>query len=217
MAENPIRRGHYRGLVRRSVGWALVRNGLLLVLLLVNGVVNLLPREELWWSTIALNAGLITFAGWRVVVALRRLQDPARHPFLAELARYGAPLDVADELESSTGEVLGNVVLTERFLASTSWPHAVIRLADVAWIYAKTTNTSVNFVPVATTHSVEIHTWGPPHRVLPWSTMSDGPLIPALALRCPEARVGWDPGAAATWTAWCSSGSAQHPQGWAGR
>lgn len=166
------------------------------------GVVSMLQAGRAWPPAIVAQGVFVSLFTWRLIVAVRRRADPARHPMVRQLARFGDPLEVARALDAevtaASARRAGDVIITRRFLVDLDGPD-VVGLDEIAWVYPKITRRSVNFIPLGESASLELHTFGPPHAILPLSLRGGAALNAALVERAPRARFGYSLELAAWW------------------
>jgi hypothetical protein len=189
---------------RRSATRAAVVHGVLLGAVLVLATIGLVAGSgKTLGVTITLDVLLVSLFGWRLIVALRRRARPERHPMVAGLARFGDPAQVAREIDAEApgARRFGNVLVTRRFLVVTGVAREIVALDELGWVYPKVTSRSVNFVPLGSTESLELHTRRAPHRVLPLSVLAQEGLYAYLQDVAPQARFGFSPQLQAWWRA----------------
>jgi Family of unknown function (DUF6709) len=97
--------------------------------------------------------------------AWRYLRDPASHPLIERVEKWGDPVGVAvaaeRELRSPVLEGGGGWALTEQFLVrSTFFTFDLLRLSDLLWAYKKVTKHSVNFIPTGKTYEAILACYG---------------------------------------------------------
>ncbi len=196
-----IQAGHFVRTARRSATFAVVRNAIFVLVLGWSMHLYLTPAPEgrarpmPTSVALAVEGPLALLAAWRLTVAVRRRAQPWRHPRLQAFAPFGEPLEVAAALEREVerGEavVIGDVLLGARLLVKTGAPYSVVALNQLAWVYAKTTRHSVNFIPVGSTTTYEVFGTSRGQRFVPLSLTADVKLYEELKARAPQARFGW--------------------------
>ncbi|MGH9759239.1 MAG: DUF6709 family protein [Blastocatellia bacterium] len=111
----------------------------------------------------AIGGILLILACWGLHQTQTWRANPERHPFMKQLARYGAPSELAGKIDAEvaagTGVVpMGSVTLTPSFfLISNPWGAKALPLKDVVWAYKRVVKRSVNFVPIGKTYSAVLH------------------------------------------------------------
>ena len=111
----------------------------------------------------AIGGILLVLACWGLYQTRIWRANAERHPFMKQLARYGAPSELATKIDAEvaagTGIVpMGSVTLTPSFLLiSNPWGAKALPLKDVVWAYKRVVKRSVNFVPVGKTYSAVLH------------------------------------------------------------
>ena len=194
--------GHFRNRALHSAKVALIRNVILFLIFGASAtgwgyqwVTTAKQTEALAAMTFL---GLVAlFFGWRTKIAAGRASKPTTHPLFDELRIYGEPMLVAERVEQEMQALdvqrFGEVALTFSFLVKESWPRAVIRHDDIAWVYPKSTRHSVNFIPTGTTHSLELFTISSMHRWVALGLESNDALYAALQRVAPQAQFGYSP------------------------
>jgi len=138
-----IRPGHFRNTARRSALVAIIRNGIFVAILatsLTYYAVLGFPSE--WCVAIGIESWLAGLLVWRLVVAVRRLRDPSRHPLFADFKPFGEPTRVAAELEdevaSGKAQVFDDVIVGSRLLVQLGLTHGAVALDQhQAWWHNK--------------------------------------------------------------------------------
>jgi hypothetical protein len=92
-----------------------------------------------------------------------------------------------------------DVFITKRFLVRTGIAHVVLALDDISWVYVKQTKYSVNFIPVGTSRSLEMYSYGPAHRWVTVGVDVDIALFALLTKEATRARFGYTPENEAWW------------------
>lgn len=99
---------------------------------------------------------------WMVKVVVERRANPLLHPSFKQLAHYGDIQSAinaidADVEHSSGGLSFGNAVLLNRhLLVVRSFEVYVLQLSWAVWLYQKTTQHRVNFVPTGKTYAAVV-------------------------------------------------------------
>lgn len=209
MAGMSIASGYFETQARRSARWALVRNGLF-VAVFVGFLTMVLVKGPAAGSgaslstAVGLNSLFITLFGWRLIVAARRLLDVARHPIFRDFAVFGDPLALARSLEEEVAAGVakqhGDVIVSPRWLVTLGLGHGVIPLAEVAWVYPKTTSRSINFIPIGTSETLEIFTLSSAGAHVSHTISMDGAILKELLERAPWAWFGYTAERAARWS-----------------
>jgi hypothetical protein len=113
-------------------------------------------------------AGLLVFGfllAKQAIPAWRHLQDPATHPVVERVARWGDPVGVAvtaeaearaPQYKSSNGWRVGDQFLVQ----STFFTFDLLRLADLLWVYKRVIKHSVNFIPTGKTYEAVLICYG---------------------------------------------------------
>ncbi len=124
---------------------------------------------------------------------------------MIDFARFGDARTTAHEIElaaqSGSAASFEQRVITDRFLVVVGLLHTVIELTDIAWMYSKATRHSVNFIPLGTTYSIEIHTFSTAHRWTSLGMTSNSVLLEALQKKAIRARLGFSQENEAWWKA----------------
>ncbi len=111
---------------------------------------------------IGLGVGLIVFllCVWGLSKVIRRSGNPASHPIMRALGRFGEPEQVAEQINqemSAPHEALGSLHLTPHWLVNSAGVSlAATRLEDVVWVYGKVAQHRTNGVPTGKTYSTLI-------------------------------------------------------------
>jgi hypothetical protein len=117
-----------------------------------------------YWGLGALAAfGFLFFIYGRS--AWRYFRDPASHPLIERVQKWGDPVGVAVAAERQARSPRmkggGGWVLTDQFLLrSTFFTFDVLRLSDLLWAYKKITKHSVNFIPTGRTYEAVLACYG---------------------------------------------------------
>ena len=129
--------------------------------------------------------GLCIFA---IASALRRGGNPAAHPIMRALGRFGAPAAVAEQLDAellTQHRQVGELHLTPTWLVQASKSRlAAIRIEDVVWAYKQVTQRRVNGVPTGKSYAAQI--WDR-HGVCMTVAGSDAIISQALEAACHRA------------------------------
>lgn len=141
------------------------RNLLLTNLIVIAGAIYLgvailseKESEGAWvWLLII---GLGALGVWNIIKVQKRKKQPLLHPIRISLAKIGPQKEVEGlinkEVQASKLS-RDSIVLTDSWLIKTSMYGVDISLlGELAWIYRKVTQRSVNFVPVGKEYSVVI-------------------------------------------------------------
>jgi hypothetical protein len=102
---------------------------------------------------IGLGIGLIVLVVclWLIFVALQRRGNPAKHPIMRALERFGDPEIVASEIENDMildQQHYGKLCLTRNWLLDMNGgAFQATRLKDLAWIYKSITQHRTNGIP----------------------------------------------------------------------
>jgi hypothetical protein len=107
--------------------------------------------------------GLLLLASGRP--AWRYMRDPASHPLIARVQKWGDPIGVAvaaeRQVRSPRVKAGGGWALTDQFLVrSTFFTFDLLRLSDLLWAYKKVTKHSVNFIPTGKTYEAILACYG---------------------------------------------------------
>ena len=97
--------------------------------------------------------------------AWRHLQDPASHPVMQRVEKWGDPIGVAVGAEREAGApryISGNgwTIADEFLIQSTFFTFGLLRLSDLLWAYKKVTKHSVNFIPTGKTYEAVLVCYG---------------------------------------------------------
>ncbi|MEZ4395098.1 MAG: hypothetical protein R3A48_28805 [Polyangiales bacterium] len=162
-------------------------------------------RPEVWgtalvWLLLPLSVAFLV----RAVARARRNASPAVD---RALARHGDPVHVAREVErevAAASETFGDVTLTAHWLLHER-PLGVdlVRVEEIAWVYARDTDHRVNGIKVAATRGVAVHTRSAPYDAvalaLPCSADDRPRLFAGLADRAPWCLLGYSADRADRW------------------
>jgi len=109
---------------------------------------------------IVIGALVLLLCLWGLSKVIRRGANPASHPIMASLKRFGEPKDVAQQLNQEMNaphETRGALHLTPHWLVqSTGGSLNATRFDDVVWVYGKVTQHRTNGVPTGKTYSTLI-------------------------------------------------------------
>jgi len=106
--------------------------------------------------------GVVLFAtiGFALIgIPVRRRLNPAKHPLLIQLSKYGHLQDVRMRVDSELrseggGEKFGSMQITSNWLISaTSFKTSLMATKDVVWAYPKVTKHYHNGIPTGKTYS----------------------------------------------------------------
>lgn len=96
--------------------------------------------------------------------AWRLLQDPAAHPVVERVTRWGDPIGVAVAAEKASRAPRyksNGWLLSDQFLIqSTFFGFELLRVSDLLWGYKKVTKHSVNFIPTGKTYEAVLVCYG---------------------------------------------------------
>ncbi len=149
--------------------------------------------------------------GVLIARAIKFRKAPEKAPSAAALlARWNIDLDrlwarFKDEYEAAgQSPIFGGVrVLPSWLFKRGTFGFTLIPIEDVAWVHKKVTTRRVNFVPVAKTYSLVLHTIHPPHDAVAFEFAAASQVVDqflaTLAARVPWAILGWNAGFAAQW------------------
>jgi hypothetical protein len=138
----------------------------------------------------ALGLGSLLFGAFLfgIARALWRSSNPARHPIMRALGRFGTPADVAGQLDAellAEHRQIGDLHLTPNWLVRASRSSlTALRIEDVVWAYKKVTQHRVNGVPAGKTYAAQI--WDR-HGVCMTVTGSESAVNQALETACQRA------------------------------
>jgi hypothetical protein len=140
------------------------------------------------YAALGLGIPLFGLCLFGIARALRRGSNPAAHPIMRALGRFGSPADVAGQLDAellAEHRQVGSLRLTSNWLVQASKSHlAALRIEDVVWAYKKVTQHRVNGVPAGKTYAAQI--WDR-HGVCMTVTGSEWVVNQALEAACQRA------------------------------
>jgi hypothetical protein len=152
---------------------------------------------------LGVGAIILVLCLWGLSRAAVRSIKPVRHPIMRSFKRYGAPADIAGQINqemSRTHQTIGQVHVLSSWLAVvTGRTMTVARLEDIVWLYLKVTQHRTNGVNTGKTYSVviwdrhgaNISTTGKE------AVMSD--LLSVVSQRAPWALVGYNVDVETAW------------------
>jgi hypothetical protein len=109
---------------------------------------------------LAVGAVILLLCLFGLVRAISRSANPAAHPIMRALSRFGEPEAVAERINQEMAgphETVGSVHLTPHWLViSSGGTFNVTRFEDVAWAYLKVTQHRTNGIPTGKTYSALI-------------------------------------------------------------
>jgi hypothetical protein len=140
------------------------------------------------YGALGLGIALLGVCIFAIARALRRAYNPAAHPIMRALARFGPPATVAEQLDAellAPHRQVGELHLTSNWLAQASKSRlTAVRIEDVVWAYKKVTQHRVNGVPTGKTYAAQI--WDR-HGICLTVTGSDAVISQALEVACQRA------------------------------
>jgi len=154
---------------------------------------------------IGLAAGFVAFIGlvFGALVAIRRMGNPALHPSLKTLERFGAVDDVIDEIDAemeTAHPVFGNCHLGRKwFFVTHADGVSAARYPDIVWIYKQVSRNQTAGIPGEATPSVVVYDRLGGKITCPGSDAEVDEVLASLAERCPWAVMGYSEESEARW------------------
>jgi uncharacterized protein DUF6709 len=140
------------------------------------------------YAVLVLGIALLGVCIFAIARALWRANNPAAHPIMRGLARFGPPAAVAAQLDAellTQHRQVGELHLTPNWLAQASKTRlTATRIEDVVWAYKKVTQHRVNGVPTGKTYAAQI--WDR-HGICLTVVGSDAVISQALEAACQRA------------------------------
>jgi hypothetical protein len=155
------------------------------------------------YAALGLGIPLLGVCIFAIVRALRRASNPAAHPVMRALGRFGPPETVAAQLDAellAQHRQVGGLHLTPNWRVQASKSRlAAMRIEDVVWAYKKVTQHRVNGIPAGKSYAAQI--WDR-HGACLTVTGSDAVISQALEAACQRApwlMAGFSPDIEKTW------------------
>jgi hypothetical protein len=109
------------------------------------------------WIGLAIGLPLFILGAWNIKKALTRRSNPAAHPILLQLEKYGSPVTIAAaidrEINAETSRPTGSVFISSSWLLNARLFTLNARpLVELVWAYKKVTKHSVNLIPTGKTY-----------------------------------------------------------------
>jgi len=206
MGERSEWQGYFARRARRGAIGRLVFGLLVLGVVVEIGIVWAVMHDApagFYWGYVPAALLFGAFGAFLLVNGMRYLLGPT-HPIYRAMGAH--PTQTATEIEGELegaavfGDRLGKAYLTTHWLVHGS---QVVRLADLVWVYPKSTKYSVNFIPVGKVSKLELLTGAnSEHSNFPLSVeVGNGwrELYDAVAEAAPWAHYGYRPEWKARW------------------
>jgi hypothetical protein len=160
--------GYIADHIARS-GRAILTDGIVMIViaLFVTGFIiypNFARADQLFLLIVCAPTALFALLGIRSVWQFfRRRSNPAKHPTMKKLARFGDPFQLAASIDAEmqmtapTVDVGGAIVTPSWLLIPKRYVIDPYRLSDLVWMYQKVTEHRRNGVRVGTSYAVIIH------------------------------------------------------------
>jgi hypothetical protein len=109
---------------------------------------------------LAIGIPLFGLCVYGIARAIQRTRNPLKHPIMRALGRFGAPGDVAGQIDAellADHPRLDRLHLTPNWLVEASPSNlAATRIEDIVWAYKQVTQRRVNGVPAGKTYTAQI-------------------------------------------------------------
>lgn len=152
-------------------------------------------RGEGYW-TIAICLPILALAGWNFRKVYMRIQDPAIHPIIKSLSRFGSLPEITMKIESELRgdtEKLGNAKVSQSWIfVSQTFGLSMCRIPEIVWAYKKVTRHYTNFIPTGKSYEAIVFSrYGTPVLAKGKEKKMDR-LLEIVASRTPWALLGFN-------------------------
>jgi hypothetical protein len=160
---------------------------------------RLVATQNVWvqdgWLVVVLVL-CVLLAMWKLTHAIRRFRDPAEHPSMRALARFGgirANLKLIDD-EAPQAQKMGKALLSASWLLyPAGYALHAVPYSEIIWFYKKVTTHYYVFIPVSKNIELIVHTRHSKQPLaMPVGRKQIDPLLETLHERAPWAMTGYD-------------------------